>query len=157
MTIGGSPGSHGGGMKTTTFALLGWWRWSRLRGREMTSLFGRSVREETIQRAVGLFVVVFAMVTAGIVCFVTTEQAGGDGALPGLHVRGGQRLQHRGAVDGRHRRAVRRARVVAIMLMFVGRVGPLAFAAAIALSRPPRRASSATRTKTSSSADREER
>ena len=32
MMIGGSPGSTAGGMKTTTFALLGLLAWSRLRG-----------------------------------------------------------------------------------------------------------------------------
>ena len=53
MTVGGSPGSTAGGMKTTTIALIGLLAWSRLRGSESTNCFSRSVPEETTSRAVG--------------------------------------------------------------------------------------------------------
>ena len=41
MIIGGSPGSTAGGIKTTTFALLGLLAWSRLQGKPTTSISGR--------------------------------------------------------------------------------------------------------------------
>jgi trk system potassium uptake protein TrkH len=135
MTIGGSPGSTAGGMKTTTFALLGLVALSRLRGREMTSLFGRTVPEETIQRAVGLFVVFFAMVTAGILCFVTLQAAGTERFLAYMF-EAASAFSTVGLSMGATGELEPGSRVVAIILMYVGRVGPLAFAAAIALSRP---------------------
>ena len=41
MIIGGSPGSTAGGIKTTTFALLGLLAWWRLQGNPTTSISGR--------------------------------------------------------------------------------------------------------------------
>lgn len=66
MMIGGSPGSTAGGMKTTTFALIGLLAWSRLRSHPTTMFARRSIPEETIQRAVGLFVVTTGIVVGGI-------------------------------------------------------------------------------------------
>lgn len=135
MAIGGSPGGTAGGLKTTTFALLGLVAVSRLRGREMTSMFGRTVPEETIQRAVGLFVVFFAAVTAGILFFVTFQDAA-PGHFLAYMFEAASAFGTVGLSMGVTDDLSPGARVVAILLMYVGRVGPLAFAAAIALSRP---------------------
>ncbi len=62
MMIGGSPGSTAGGMKTTTFALLGLLAWSRLRSHSTASFADRSIPSETIQRATGLFVIAIGIV-----------------------------------------------------------------------------------------------
>jgi trk system potassium uptake protein TrkH len=135
MAIGGSPGSTAGGMKTTTFALLGLLAFSRLRGREMTSLFGRTVPEETIQRAVGLFVIVFGFITTGILAFVMLQDARGDRFLDWMF-EAASAFNTVGLSTGVTGEMSPGSRVVAILLMYVGRVGPLAFAAAITLSRP---------------------
>ena len=135
MSVGGSPGSTAGGMKTTTFALLGLLALSRLRGREVTSLFGRTVPEETIQRAIGLFVLVFSFMTAGILAYVTLQAASTERFLSYMFEAAsafntvGLSMGVTGDLSGG-------SRAVTIILMYVGRVGPLAFAAAIALSRP---------------------
>src|SRR5690606_12060303 len=76
MMVGGSPGSTAGGLKTTTVALIGLLAWSRLRGRGVTSAWGRSIPEETVQRATGLFVVAFGVVTAAIFVLVALEVDG---------------------------------------------------------------------------------
>ena len=73
MAVGGSPGSTAGGLKTTTIALIGLLAWARLRGRDLIHLWGRSVPAETVQRAVGLFVLAFGLMTACIFIFTTTE------------------------------------------------------------------------------------
>ncbi|MGK7312418.1 MAG: TrkH family potassium uptake protein [Candidatus Longimicrobiales bacterium M2_2A_002] len=135
MAVGGSPGSTAGGLKTTTFALIGLLALSRLRGREVVSVWGRSVPGETIQRAVGLFVLGFVVITLALFGYAHTEldvlQSGRQpffihmfeavsafntvglslGATPDLSVGG---------------------RWLTIFLMYVGRVGPLVFAAALA-------------------------
>ncbi len=73
MSVGGSPGSTAGGLKTTTFAVLGLTAYARFRGRHTTSLLGRSIPDETVQRAIGLFVVGFIAVTTGILLFAIVE------------------------------------------------------------------------------------
>lgn len=142
MAVGGSPGSTAGGLKTTTVALIGLLAWSRFRGTEITSVSSRSVPEETVQRAVGLFVVYFGVATAAILALIILEvgdtAASNTAFLPymfevvsafntvGLSMNTTPLLSESG-------------RLLLILLMYVGRVGPLTFAAAIALSRPSSR------------------
>ena len=76
MFIGGAPGSTAGGLKVTTVALPGLLAWSRIWGREVTSVWKRTVPEETIQRAVGLVVLGFALVTGCILLLVISEGSG---------------------------------------------------------------------------------
>lgn len=142
MMIGGSPGSTAGGLKTTTVALIGLLAWSRLRGRRVTSAWGRSVPEETVQRATGLFVVAFGVVTAAILALVALE-AEGPSAGPERAVFLPYMFEVVSAFNtvGLTMNLTPElsvpARWLLVVLMFVGRVGPLTFAAAIALERQP--------------------
>jgi trk system potassium uptake protein TrkH len=139
MSIGGSPGSTAGGLKTTTFAIIGLLAWSRFRGQLTTSVWGRSIPEETIQRAVGLFVVAFTLVTVCIFILAASE------------VRMSWRFQFLhymfeavsafntvGLSMGPTPQLSTTGKVTTIVLMFLGRVGPLTLAAALA--RPPKAA-----------------
>jgi trk system potassium uptake protein len=132
MMIGGSPGSTSGGLKTTTFALLGLLAWSRLRARASVSFLGRSIPEETVQRAVGLFVISSGAVLTGV--FLLTSL--------------GSFLDHRDAFLIQAFEVVSAfntvglsmgvtgdlsptARWLVIVLMFTGRVGPLSITAVL--------------------------
>lgn len=135
MSVGGSPGSTAGGLKTTTVALIALLAWARLRGRERVNLWGRSVPEETVQRAVGVFVLAFGLVTASIFLLTATEAS--DGTDRFLHQMFeassafntvGLSMNHTGSLSTAGRWTI-------IALMFVGRVGPLTFAAALARRR----------------------
>lgn len=143
MSIGGSPGSTAGGLKTTTFALIGLLAWARFRGRTVTSAAGRTVPEETIQRAVGLFVVCFGLVTAGIFLLLISETGlvghglADRGLLPYMF-EAASAFNTVGLSMGITDALTASGRWLTILLMFVGRVGPLTFAAAIALARPTR-------------------
>ena len=143
MSIGGSPGSTAGGLKTTTAALLGLAAWSRLRGKTHTSVSSRTVSGDTIKRAMALFVVAFGIVTAGIygltlfefesVFTVATEsnflvhmfEAVSAFNTVGLSM---------GATGG----LTTAGRWLTIVLMFIGRVGPLSVAAAMSRSKASR-------------------
>ena len=140
MSVGGSPGSTAGGLKTTTAALLALVAWSRLRGQDHTHISNRTIPDKTAYRAMALFVVGFGIVTAGIYgltlvefesVFMTATESNflvhmfeavsafntvglSMGATSGLSTAG---------------------RWLTIALMFVGRVGPLAVAAALSRSR----------------------
>lgn len=139
MFIGGSPGSTAAGIKTTTVALLALLAWSRFRGRDIVSAGHRSVPEETVQRAVGLAATAFAVVTLSIFVYTLTERVG-------VHYRFEQNAfltymfeavsafntvgLSMGATDD----LSTAGRLLTTFLMFIGRVGPLTFAAALALA-----------------------
>lgn len=67
MFIGASPGSTGGGIKTTSFALLLMIIWSRLRGSEDVNIFNRTVPKEILTRTIAI---IFA--SAFSVCLITS-------------------------------------------------------------------------------------
>jgi trk system potassium uptake protein TrkH len=137
MTIGGSPGSTCGGLKTTTFALIGLLAWSRLRSQETTSFAGRSVPDETIQRAVGLVVVAVAVVAIGVFALAATEPANDSQArflrrvfeVVSAFNTVGLSMGLTGELSPMGRSTI-------TLLMFLGRVGPLTLAAALVIRRP---------------------
>jgi trk system potassium uptake protein len=140
MAIGGSPGSTAGGMKTTTVALLALLAWSRLRGRQVPSAWGRSVPEETVQRSIGLFVLAFAIMVAGVFAYTTTEL--GSGANEALPENGTflyflfeavSAFNTVGLSMGVTPRLSEIGKLATAILMLLGRVGPITFAAAVAV------------------------
>ncbi|MBM4339053.1 MAG: hypothetical protein FJ110_05885 [Deltaproteobacteria bacterium] len=54
MFIGASPGSTGGGIKTTSAALLGLLIWNRLKGNEDVNAFNRTIPREIIGRTIAI-------------------------------------------------------------------------------------------------------
>jgi len=140
MMIGGSPGSTAGGIKTTTFALMGILAWSRFRGDSEASLWSRSLRKETTERAVGLFVVAFGAVTVGILVLTATERGIGTGRFLDRMFEVVSAFNTVGLSTGQTSFLSDAGRWVAILLMFLGRVGPLTLTAAFTrtLSSQPR-------------------
>jgi trk system potassium uptake protein TrkH len=140
MFIGGSPGSTAGGIKTTTAALVALLAWERFRGREIPSLWARSVPEETIQRAIGLSVVAFTLVTASIFVYTWTEhrdtfgQGGGDNRFLAYMFEAVSAFNTVGLSMGVTPTLSDAGKWLTLLMMFVGRVGPLTFAAALALA-----------------------
>ena len=138
MFIGGSPGSTAGGLKTTTVAVIGLLAWSRYRGRMSTSVFGRTIPDETIQRAVGLFVVAFGVVTLAIFVLTTTEIGAvshvvAEAEFLRLMFEAVSAFNTVGLSMGVTPELSVPGKLIITLLMYLGRVGPLTFAAAIAL------------------------
>jgi len=132
MSVGGSPGSTAGGLKTTTFALLGLLAWSRLRGKPTCSFANRSIPEATIQRATGLFVISIGIVVIGVFALASV----GDylGEKHSFMVRVFEAVSAFNTVGlsmGITGELSPTSRWILIVLMFVGRTGPLAIAAAL--------------------------
>jgi trk system potassium uptake protein TrkH len=67
MFIGASPGSTGGGVKTTSASLLFLIMWSRLRGREEVNVFNRTIPRELLQRTISII-----LASSLSVCFITS-------------------------------------------------------------------------------------
>lgn len=136
MAVGGSPGGTAGGLKTTTVALLAILAWSRFRGAELGTAWGRSLRKETTDRAVGLFVIAFVAVTAGILALTVTERGTPHGGFLDRMFEAVSAFNTVGLSMGLTPHLSPAGRVLVILLMFLGRVGPLALAAALAVRAP---------------------
>lgn len=137
MTIGGSPGGTSGGIKTTTFALLLLLAWSRFRGQEIASTLGRSLRKETTDRAVGLFVVTFTILTLGILFLTYTEHDDPHATFLDRMFLAVAAFTTAGLTTGDTSNISLPGRMLIISLMFLGRVGPLAIVTAFAVSHSP--------------------
>ena len=139
MSIGGSPGSTAGGLKTTTVALLVLLAISRFRGRETTDLWGRSLPEETTERAVGLTIATFTLVTACLLVLTTAEGSGEHSAEPNSFLRymfeAASAFNTVGLSMGVTAGLSPLSKGVLILLMFLGRVGLATAAAALILAR----------------------
>jgi trk system potassium uptake protein TrkH len=137
MFVGGSPGSTAGGVKTTTIALLVLLAWSRFRGRETTSVWGRTIPEETMQRAVGLALTAFALLTVCIFLYTYTEHTGiaeGHARFLTVMFEAASAFNTVGLSMGATPTLSEAGKWITVFLMFIGRVGPLTFAAALALA-----------------------
>ena len=86
MFFGASPGSCGGGVKTTTLALLAAFTVSRIRRRRRVNLFKKSIPPETVTRSISL-----VLISIGIISIVLFLLLAGDTAV------GGRPLEDRGS------------------------------------------------------------
>jgi trk system potassium uptake protein TrkH len=134
MFIGGAPGSTAGGIKVTTVALLVVLAIARLRGDREVSAFYRTVPEETLGRAAGLAVLAGMVLVGGAFLLVVVDPgaASHDRFLPYMF----EAVSAFGTVGLSMNLTPELspgARVVVSGLMFVGRVGVMSAAAALAL------------------------
>jgi trk system potassium uptake protein TrkH len=80
MFVGASPGSCGGGIKTTSLAVLAAVLVSKIRGKDSVNIFYRTVPEETVYRVLSIFILAVVVVTAGLVLLLITQMGS---AYPG--------------------------------------------------------------------------
>lgn len=136
MFVGACPGSTGGGVKTTTVAVLAALSRARLKGSPCVHAFRRSIPDESLRRAFSVFVLSAVVVVMGTGCLLGSE------------------LGHLGAEESRGRfleilfEATSAfgtvglslgatptlsfwGKITVIGLMFIGRLGPLVLAMAI--------------------------
>ncbi len=82
MFFGASPGSCGGGVKTTTLALLTATTITRIKRMRRVNLFKKSIPDETVRRATTLIIVSVGII--GMVLFMILS----EGAITGRSIRG---------------------------------------------------------------------
>lgn len=136
MFIGGAPGSCAGGIKVTTFRALAAFTTSQVRGRRQTVIGKYALDGKTLNKALILFVFAGAIIIVGVLLLTMTE--GGD--IPHPQTRGlfleivFEAVSAFGTVGlstGLTPKLSLAGRYVIIALMFIGRLGPLVFLAAI--------------------------
>lgn len=140
MFIGASPGSAGGGVKTTTFALFLGILYNRIRGSAHTNLFRRTVPDEAVTRALTLVLLAISLI--GIALFgLLIAQSYVDTENPrGFLFYAFETVSAFGTVGlslGATAELTSTGKIITIALMFVGRVGLLTLAFAIAGRRKP--------------------
>lgn len=136
MLIGGAPGGTAGGVKVTTVAVLVLLLLSRLRGHREVSAWRRSLRAEAVQGAAGLVVGAIALLAFAIAVLLLTEEAGLAGHrehFAQLVFEAHSAFGTVGLSMGKTAELSPAGRLVITGLMFVGRVGPMSLAAAMAL------------------------
>lgn len=137
MFIGASPGSTGGGVKTTVFATLWAMASSRLRGRPDTELYGRSISENQVSQALSLVMIFLGVL---LVATILMMSMGTVDPLTGHHrgdflVLGFEVVSALGTVGlslGATPLLSDGGKIVIIVLMFIGRLGPLTLIYALA-------------------------
>lgn len=141
MFVGGSPGSCAGGIKTTTLAVLVLAALSRLRGAKQVNLFGRTLDDETVNDAIAVTGGGIAVAVVGLMAVLVAEQGlpGGAGAEGGRFLtyffETISALGTVGLSTGITPLLSDAAKWVIIVLMFIGRLGPLTVAMALAVER----------------------
>lgn len=136
MFIGASPGSTGGGVKTSTLGVLVALSKSRYLGRDEVSLFKRTIPKDVIGRAISIMIISVVIVIIFVMFLLVAEKSGlgyierrthfldvlfetvsafgtvglSTGVTPGLTVTG---------------------KFLVLLLMFIGRLGPLTIALAV--------------------------
>jgi trk system potassium uptake protein TrkH len=132
MFVGASPGSTGGGVKTTALATLFALARSRLRGLGGASLYQRSISDKQVGEALTLILCSMLVVMLGVIFLTVLE---GGGAVVG-HARANvlahvfEAVSAFGTVGlsmGVTAGLSAGGKLVLIVLMFVGRLGPLTF------------------------------
>jgi trk system potassium uptake protein TrkH len=73
MIIGASPGSTGGGIKTTPISILFAYFRSRMRGREKVDLFYRNIRAKTVEKAFIVIILSFLLISFSFLLLLTFE------------------------------------------------------------------------------------
>ena len=129
MFIGGSPGSTAGGIKTTTFAIIMSTLWSSIRGKEDPTLFYRRIPKHVIMKSftIGLIATILVVGMTMMlsisesfsfinILFEVTSAFGTVGISTGIT----------GALSNQ-------GKLMLILTMFAGRVGPVTVALALAM------------------------
>jgi trk system potassium uptake protein TrkH len=140
MFVGGSPGSTAGGVKTTTIAVLVALGLSRMQGLRFVGLKQRAIPEGTVERTVGIMLLsMLVLVVAffflnSIQAVGLTAEASRDQFLP-IAFETFSAFGTVGLSMNLTAKLTPAAELVVIWLMFVGRVGLLAFFSAVVLKR----------------------
>ncbi len=131
MFVGASPGSCGGGIKTTSLSVMAAIVKNRIQGRKSISIFHRTLPDETVSRALSIFILAVLTVTAGLIALLVTEigsLSAGHGMFLAYLFESVSAFATVGLSMGVTSTLTAAGKVVIIVLMLLGRVGLLTVA-----------------------------
>ncbi|OKP96690.1 TrkH family potassium uptake protein [Paenibacillus sp. P46E] len=127
MFIGAAPGSTGGGIKITTFAILVSTVHAKIRGKEDIVMFRHRISKENVYRAITLSLLSLILVVAATMLLSVTESADFLTVL----FEAVSAFGTSGITMGLTPDLTTIGKLLVIILMFVGRTGPLTLAYAL--------------------------
>lgn len=133
MFIGASPGSTGGGIKTTTFVILVALVVSRMRGRADAEIADRRIPPDLVSKTLAVTIAFLAGIVLCVVLLQITELAGEPhpqvrGKFLELAFESVSAFATVGLSLGVTPTLSAAGKLIIVLAMFVGRLGPLAFA-----------------------------
>ncbi len=131
MIVGASPGSCGGGVKTTTLALLASLSWARIKGRNKVAMFRKNIPEETVTRSITVVFLSIVIISIFFFLVLVAQQGRGEAGLhsdfvPYLF----ETISAFGTVGlstGATGALTSAGKMYIIVLMLIGRIGVVAF------------------------------
>ena len=129
MFVGASPASTGGGIKTSTTAVLMLAIWALVRGRSDAECFGRRIPKDIIYKAFSVLLIAFMLVVIVTMALTITEHFSFISILFEVTSAFGTV----GLTTGITPTLSTSGKVWLILTMFAGRVGPVTLALAIAM------------------------
>lgn len=127
MFIGGSPGSTAGGLKTATFGIVILTVISVIRGREDTEVFGRRFAKDLVYKAFAVFFIGMSLVLVVTLILSVTEP---NEKFINLLYEATSAFGTVGLTTGVTQRLSSIGKIIIMITMYFGRVGPLTVALA---------------------------
>jgi len=131
MICGASPSGTGGGVKSTSIAAAVATTWAMLRGHRHVRLLGREIPEHRIRLALASIVFYLLIFFAGFVGLVTTERL----PIADLGFEAASALGTVGLSREVTGQLSTPGQMMVILMMYIGRIGPLTFGLAIAFDQ----------------------
>lgn len=128
MFIGGSPGSTAGGLKTSTFGIIIFTIISVIRGRDDTEAFGRRFSKEVVYKSFSLLIIGIMLVIAATMLLSITEY---DETFISILYEATSAIGTAGLSTGVTQRLSGIGKVIIIIMMYIGRIGPFTLAFAL--------------------------
>ncbi len=136
MFIGGSPGSTAGGIKTVTLAVIIMTVVAALRKRQDVEMFRRSVRIVVVGRAITVTLLFVVVLFAATLALSITENANGFN-MSQIMFEAGSALGTVGLTTGITPSLTTAGKWIIIVVMLIGRLGPLTLLAALTFNLKP--------------------
>lgn len=141
MFVGAASGSTGGGIKVSTLGVLFALSRSRLRGEEGTNIFHRTLTQETVGRAISVFVVAVIVIYVATTALTLTElgtamHQESRGLFIELLFEVVSAFGTVGLSVGITSKLSTLGKLILVLVMFVGRLGPLSIAVALSGKEP---------------------
>jgi len=128
MLVGGSSGSTAGGVKTSTIAVVFLSVRSMIVGREDVEVYGRTVPKAVVYKSLSILVIFLATYLVGLIAMLAAEP---DLPFQSLMFETMSALATVGLSMGITADLTVPGKLILVVLMFVGRVGPLTLALAV--------------------------
>ena len=133
MFIGGGPGGTAGGIKVTTFFVMLFFIMAELRGQEGVNVLGKRIPRGVLRQAITVGLLAFGLVISVTVLLMLTQPF----TLDQLVFEAFSAFGTVGLSTGITPKLDALGQVLIILLMFIGRLGPLTLGAAFARTKHP--------------------